>query len=130
MTTACCIELKHFKLPTRIGSYAPGETVPEDHTLDLTLWISPDLVLIAQDGMAQVFDYDPLVVQIEQVSADTPYETQERLLSRIVEACAQYPAIESLDIAVHKFPIRPQHGSLGVRMHVSPAQLVHLRSKA
>jgi len=129
-STASRIELKDFHLPTRIGNYAPGDTVPEYHALELTLWIHPDLVLIPQDGMAHVFDYDPLMIEIERLAADGLYETQERLMTRIVQACAAYPAIEALDIALRKFPVRPGSGSLGVRLVVDSAQLQRMRDTA
>jgi dihydroneopterin aldolase len=122
-----CIELKDFRLSTRIGTYAHGDTVPDYHALDLTLWISPDLVLIAQDGMGHVFDYDPLVAEIEKLAADGHYETQERLITRIVQACAAHPVIEAIDIALRKFPVRAGSGSLGVRLGVDGAQLQRLR---
>ena len=122
------IELKDFHLATRIGTYAPGETVPEYHALDLTLWIDPDLVLIAQDGMAHVFDYDPLVVEIERLAADGLYATQERLMTRIVQACAAYPVIEALEIALRKFSVRAGSGSLGVHLAVDGAKLQRMRS--
>lgn len=128
LPTTSFIELRDFKLRTRIGTYGPGETVPEHHALDLTLWISPDLVLIAQDGMAHVFDYDPLVLQIEQLAADGLYATQERLMTRILQACAQYPAIEALEIALRKFPVRPVSGSLGVRLSLGKSQWQQMRS--
>ena len=130
MTTAPAtsrIELKDFHLATRIGTYAPGDTVPDYHALDLTLWIAPDLVLIVQDGMAHVFDYDPLVIEIERLAADGIYETQERLITRIVQACSAYPAIEALDIGLRKFPVRAGSGSLGVRLAVDGAQLKRMR---
>ena len=130
MTTAPTtsrIELKDFHLATRIGTYAPGDTVPDYHALDLTLWIAPDLVLIVQDGMAHVFDYDPLVIEIERLAADGIYETQERLITRIVQACSAYPAIEALDIGLRKFPVRAGSGSLGVRLAVDGAQLKRIR---
>ncbi|MEY3522008.1 MAG: hypothetical protein RLZZ177_2723 [Pseudomonadota bacterium] len=130
MTTAPTtsrIELKDFHLATRIGTYAPGDTVPDYHALDLTLWIAPDLVLIVQDGMARVFDYDPLVIEIERLAADGIYETQERLITRIVQACSAYPAIEALDIGLRKFPVRAGSGSLGVRLAVDGAQLKRMR---
>jgi dihydroneopterin aldolase len=126
-STASRIELKDFYLATRIGSYAPGDTVPDHHTLDLTLWIDPDLVLIAQDGMAHVFDYDPLVIEIERLAADGLYETQERLMTRIVQACAACLAIMALEIALRKFPVRAGSGSLGVRLVVGGAQLQGMR---
>jgi dihydroneopterin aldolase len=125
--TTSWIELKDFHLATRIGTYVPGDTVPDYHALDLTLWINPDQVLIAQDGMAHVFDYDPLVIEIERLAADGLYETQERLMTRIVQACAAYPAIEALDIGLRKFPVRAGSGSLGVRLAVDAAQLQRLR---
>ena len=126
-STASRIELKDFHLATRIGTYAPGDTVPEYHALDLTLWIDPGLVLIPQDGMAHVFDYDPLVIEIERLAADGLYATQERLMTRIVQACAAYPAIKGLEIALRKFPVRAGSGSLGVRLNVGGAQLQGMR---
>lgn len=126
-STASRIELKDFHLPTRIGTYAPGDTVPEYHALDLTLWIDAHLVLIPEDGMAHVFDYDPLVVEIERLAADGLYETQERLMTRIVQTCAAYPAIKAIDIALRKFPVRAGSGSLGVRLNVDGAQLQRMR---
>ena len=125
--TASRIELKDFHLATRIGTYTPGDTVPEYHALDLTLWITPALVLIPEDGMAHVFDYDPLVIEIERLAADGLYETQERLMTRIVQACATYPVIEALDIALRKFPVRAGSGSLGVRSSVDGMQLERMR---
>jgi dihydroneopterin aldolase len=129
-STASSIELKDFHLATRIGTYAPGDTVPEYHALDLTLWIDPDRVLIAQDGMAHVFDYDPLVVEIERLAADGLYATQERLMTRIVQACAAYPVIESLEIALRKFPVRAGSGSLGVHLAVDGVKLQRMRDAA
>jgi dihydroneopterin aldolase len=129
-STASQIELKDFHLATRIGTYATGDTVPEYHALDLTLWIDPGLVLIAQDSMADVFDYDPLVREIERLAADGLYETQERLMTRIVQACAAYPVIEALEIALRKFPVRAGSGSLGVRLAVVGAQLQLMREAA
>ena len=126
-STASRIELKDFHLATRIGTYAPGDTVPEYHALDLTLWINPDLVLIPEDGMAHVFDYDPLVVEIERLAADGLYATQERLMTRIVQACAAYPVIEALEIGLRKFPVRTGSGSLGVRLAVDGVQLQRMR---
>ena len=129
-STASQIELKDFRLATRIGTYAPGDTVPEYHALDLTLWIHSDLVLIPEDGMAHVFDYDPLVIEIERLAADGLYETQERLMTRIAQACGAYPAIEALEIGLRKFPVRAGSGSLGVRLVVDSAQLQRMRDTA
>ena len=102
---SACVELRDLQLRTDIGSYGPHEVVPDAHVLDLTLWLAPALVLIAQDGMAHVFDYDPLLVEIDRLAADGHYDTQERLITRIVHACAAYAEIEAVDMALRKSPI-------------------------
>jgi dihydroneopterin aldolase len=95
--------------------------------LDLTLWIDPKLVLIPQDGMGYVFDYDPLIVEIDLIAADGHYDTQERLMTRIVNACAQYQAIHALEISLRKGPVRRGSGSLGVKVLVDQATLNSMR---
>jgi dihydroneopterin aldolase len=122
MTTSC-IELKDFQLQTQIGTYGPEDITPKQHLLDLTLWIDPQLVLIAKDGMEYVFDYDPLVLEIDELAKDGYYETQERLMTRIVEACAKYSEIQSIEISLRKSPIRGESSSLGVRLSVDQASL-------
>ena len=84
MTTNACIELIDLELSTKIGTYGPGDVIPKKHLLDLTLWIDSKLVLISKDLMASVFDYDPLVNEIDKLANDGHYETQERLMTRIV----------------------------------------------
>jgi dihydroneopterin aldolase len=78
--------------------------------------------------MESVFDYDPLVVEIDRLARDGHYETQERLMTRIVEACAKYREIESLEIGLKKLPVRSGTGSLGVRLSVDSATLNKIRS--
>jgi dihydroneopterin aldolase len=124
---SACVELRDLQLNTNIGTYGPNDVVPDAHTLDLTLWLSPALVLIEQDGMAHVFDYDPLMADIDRLAADGHYETQERLITRIVHACAIYPAIEALEIGLRKSPVRQGSGSLGVRLSVDAKTLSALR---
>ncbi len=128
MTTT--IVLTDLPLETDIGQYGPGETRPTDHRLDLTLWIAAERVLIDVDDMAQVYDYDPLLATLEQLAGDGPYETQERLLTRMAEACAEDPAIEAVEIALRKAPIRPKGGAIGLRVHLDPATLASLRRRA
>lgn len=130
MTTTARIELKDLEIQTQIGTYAPGAVIPKQHLLDLTLWIKPQLVLISEDVMENVFDYDPLVVEIDSLAADGHYETQERLMSRIVQACTQYPEIESLEIGLRKLPVRAASGSLGVRLYVDQETLASLRASS
>jgi dihydroneopterin aldolase len=127
MPAKSCIELRDLLLQTNIGTYQAGEVVPSHHSLDLTLWIDPSLVLIAEDSMDQVFDYDPLIREIQRIAADGHYETQERLITRIVEACAELPVIEGVDIALCKFPVSEKSGSLGVRLSLDTQELSAMR---
>jgi len=127
MTSTACIELKDLRLHTQIGTYAPGATIPDQHLLNLTLWISPKLILISVDLMDRVFDYDPLVIEIDRLAADEHYETQERLATRIVEACALYSEIESLEISIRKTPVRDDSGVLGVKLYLDESSLTSLR---
>jgi dihydroneopterin aldolase len=128
MTSTACIELKDLLLKTHIGTYAPGATIPDQHLLDLTLWINPSLILISKDVMDQVFDYDPLVLEIDRLAADGHYETQERLVTRIVESCAHYPEIESLEISLRKTPVREGSGTLGVKLCLDANMLTGMRT--
>ena len=125
--TTTCIELKDLKLQTQIGTYGPGAIIPKQHLLDLTLWIDPKLVLIAEDVMENVFDYDPLVIEIDRLAGDGHYETQERLMTRIVQACAKYSEIKSLEIRLRKLPVSAGSGSLGVRLSIDNATLNNMR---
>ena len=117
------IELRDLKLQTQIGTYASGAIIPKEHLLDLTLWIDAKLVLIAEDVMENVFDYDPLIIEIDRLAGDCHYETQERLMTRIIEACAKYSEIKAMDIGLRKFPVRAGSGSLGVRLSVDSLTL-------
>lgn len=127
MTCLATIELKDLHLNTQIGTYAPGEIIPEAHILDLILHISPQLVLIKEDGMEFVFDYDPLVAEIDRLAKDQHYDTQERLMTRIANACARYPQIESIEIGLRKFPIMKHSGSLGVRLTIDKTTFETMR---
>ncbi len=128
MTSTACIELKDLRLNTQIGTYALGASIPDQHLLNLTLWISAKLILIAEDLMAQVFDYDPLILEIDRLAVDGHYETQERLVTRIVEACAHYSEIESLEISLRKTPVRESSGFLGIKLHLDETSLTSIRT--
>lgn len=123
MKSQAFIELRALKIDTKIGSYGPGAVRPKEHTLDLTLGIDPKLVLIDEDSMHKVFDYDPLVLEIQRLAAEEHYETQERLITRIVNACATYSEIISLEICLRKAPVINDSGSLGVRLQLDHAAL-------
>lgn len=123
------VELRDLQIATDIGTYGPDDVVPDAHVLDLTLKIDPALVFIEADGMDYVFDYDPLVIEIDRLARDGHYHTQERLMTRIVEACAGYSEIEAVGIVLRKSPVLNGTGSLGVRLTVGSDDLQSIRSR-
>lgn len=128
MTAQAWVELLDLHLDTDIGTYGPNDTQPDVHLLDLTLGIDTHLVLIPQDGMDHVFDYDPLVVEIDRLAADGHYDTQERLMTRIAQACAAYAEIKTVDIRLRKSPVRNGNGMLGVRLSLDAQATQNLRT--
>ena len=114
--SSAVIELRDLQLKTDIGTYGPNDTKPDVHLLDLTLGISVNQVVISQDDMAHVFDYDPLIKEIDRLAADGHYETQERLMTRIASECAAHLAVQRIEICLKKSPVRLGTGSLGVRL--------------
>ncbi|MEM6305118.1 MAG: dihydroneopterin aldolase [Pseudomonadota bacterium] len=122
------IELRGLALEPSLGTYGPGDVVPDAHLLDLTLTIDPTLVLIPRDGMDQIFDYDPLMAEIDRLALDGHYDTQERLMTRIVHACAAHAAIEAVELCLSKRPVRRGSGTLGVRLSVDAASLHKIRA--
>lgn len=131
MTRQARIELRDLHIPASIGTYGPGDVVPDSHALDLDLTISPDLVQVASDDMGDdmgnVFDYDPLIAQIAAIARSQKFETQEYLMTLIVEACAAYSQIGSLQICLRKSPVLAGTGSLGVRLIVEAEDLAAMR---
>ena len=128
MPSVSYVELKDLQIAARIGTYGPDDVVPDAHLLDLTLTIAPHLVMIARDEMALVFDYDPLIRQIDALARAGQYETQERLMTRIVEACVGHLQIEALDICLFKRPVLSGTGTLGVRLIVDAEEMAALRN--
>lgn len=128
MPSQSFIELKDLQIAVRIGTYGPDDVVPDAHLLDLTLTIAPHLVMIPRDEMALVFDYDPLIRHIDTLARAHHYETQERLMTCIVEACVHYPQIEALDICLRKRPVLSRTGTLGVRLIVDVEKMASLRN--
>jgi dihydroneopterin aldolase len=124
------IELRDLQLKTDIGTYGPLDTRPDVHILNLTLGISVDQVLIDQDGMAQVFDYDPLILEIDRLAADGHYETQERLITRIASACAAHLSIKHMTVSLKKSPVRAGSGSIGVCLIMDESATEALRAEA
>ncbi|MEL6642678.1 MAG: dihydroneopterin aldolase [Pseudomonadota bacterium] len=130
MPTQSTIELKDLTLATDIGTYGPGDVVPDTHILDMSLTIDPSLVLIGGDRMEHVFDYDPLIEDIDRLAREHHYHTQEFLMTRIVSACAAYPQIQALSLSLRKSPVRAGTGSLGVRLEVDAPALAQIRATA
>jgi len=114
--SSAVIELRDLQLKTEIGTYGPNDTKPDVHLLDLTISVAVDQVVITKDDMVQVFDYDPLITEIDRIAGDGHYETQERLITRIAGACAAHPAIKRIEISLKKLPVRSGSGSLGIRL--------------
>lgn len=121
------VELRDLELAVQIGTYGPGDVFPERHLLDLTLAIKASLVLISKDQMESVFDYDPLVARIDEVARARTYETQERLMTLIVQTCAGCPEIEAVEVFLRKTPVLAGTGTLGVRLVLDREDLTQVR---
>ncbi|MDY7575166.1 dihydroneopterin aldolase [Actimicrobium sp. CCI2.3] len=127
MKNQACVELRDLEIDTDIGTFGPNDSGPDKHLLNLILQIGSQHVLIAEDGMAFVFDYDPLMAEIHRLAGDCHYETQERLITRIVKACAGCAEVESVEVTLRKFPVHNGSGSLGVRLSVDATTLAGMR---
>ena len=122
------IELTNFVLNIQIGSYTESDVVPDKHILDIVLSIDPELVLIDDDKMDRVFDYDPLIRAIQRMAAEMHYETQERFITRIVDMCAKEEEIMDVEIFLRKSPVCGSSGELGVRLKMNGLDLKALKS--
>lgn len=128
MSISSVIELRNLHLTTDIGTYGPEDVVPEVHILDLVLTINPALVLIETDSMEHVFDYDPLIKEISRLAQNGHYETQERLITRILQSCATFKEIEAVEIQLRKTPVLEQTGELGIRLIVDERHMRKFRA--
>lgn len=128
MPASASIELKNLELPATIGTYGPGDVVPDFHLLDLTLHVAVHSVLVATDEMTNVFDYDPLTREIDSISRECYYETQERLMTKIVSACARHLEVQALEVCLTKQPVLRGSGNLGVRLALDLEALTKLRN--
>ena len=122
------VELTDLDLNIEIGTYTDSDVVPDRHTIDLTLEIEPSLVLIDKDQMDRVFDYDPLISKIQNLTGGRRYETQERFITLVVEECAKFREIESVQILLRKSPVSRSSGELGVRLRINGPDLKKLRT--
>ena len=121
------IELKQLAIECSLGNYGPEDVIPNTHILDLTLKIDPKLVLIEFDKMDCVFDYDPLIVEIDRLAKEQHYITQEWLMTRIVHTCAAYDAIHAVELLLSKRPVLKESGQLGVRLKIGAEELKKIR---
>ena len=123
------VELTELELDCELGTYSLNDIVPSAHLLDLKLSIKTELVLIKTDGMINVSDYDPLIAEIARLARDGHYETQERLLTRIVTACTDQPQITAIEVYLRKTPVTSKVGTLGIRLKIDAERLAHLREQ-
>lgn len=101
--------------------------MPDAHVLDLDLTIPAELVHVASDAMANVFDYDPLIAQIAVIAGSQKFETQEYLMTLIAKACAAHTEILGVNICLRKYPVLAGTGELGVRMILGTEDLAAMR---
>lgn len=127
MKTQAFIELFDLKLTTEIGTYGPSDIEPDIHLLNLRLEIDIKHVFISSDQMNYVFDYDPLIEEIDRLAGFCKYETQEYLMTRIARACATFIEIKTIEISLRKAPVRNGNGSLGVRLALDETATNDLR---
>ena len=120
------VKLRGLSLNCDIGSYGMNEVVPNKHRLDMELLVEKNLILIEEDKMANVFDYDPLVEEITQISLSGKFNTQEKLITLILKACLKYHQIKAVSLFLYKTPVR-EDGELGIAVNISEQELEKLR---
>ena len=120
------VKLRGLSLNCDIGSYGINEVVPNKHRLDMELLVEKNLILIEEDEMANVFDYDPLVEEITQISLIGKFNTQEKLITLILKACLKYHQIKAVSLFLYKTPVR-EDGELGIAVNISEQELEKLR---
>ena len=120
------VKLRGLSLNCDIGSYGMNEVVPNKHRLDMELSVEKNLILIEEDKMANVFDYDPLVEEITQISLSGKFNTQEKLITLILKACLKYHQVKAVSLFLYKTPVRTD-GELGITLNISEQELQKLR---
>lgn len=125
------IVLEKLELPLDLGTYGPSDVEPDAHFLDAVLTIDPSRVLVSEDSMDAIFDYDPLIAQVEALASERYYETQEWLLTRIAKACAAEAVIKGVWLKLYKSPVRrtkagSASGTLGVTLSLDRGELDRL----
>ena len=122
------IERTNRVLNIQMAASPESDVVPDKHILDIVLSIDPELVLIDDDKMNRVFDYDPVIREIQRMAAEMHYETQERFITGIVDMCAKEEEIMDVDVFLRKFPVCGSSGELGVRLKINELDLKAFKS--
>ena len=110
------IELTDLQLSVGIGEHNAAKILPEIHVLNLVLTVNSDLVCTDTDTMSDVFDYDPILDFIYNLTKGKRYETQECLIFLIVRHCAQFDEVMQIDVSIRKESKGEARGRLGVRL--------------
>jgi len=80
--------------------------------------------------MERVFDYDPLIERVTALAEERHYETQERFLTLIVDACADYAEIKQIELFLRKGPVTNSSGALGIRVALNEDDLARHRARS
>ena len=127
MTNHAQLRLNDLTLPCSIGTYGTDDIIPDAHILDMILYLDKSWVVVGADQMERVFDYDPLIRRILQTAASGKYETQEFLISLILQCCFQHNEIHAAEMSLRKSPVRDD-GSLGVQVTLTRAEFEDMSS--
>ena len=91
------VKLRGLSLNCDIGSYGINEVVPNKHRLDMELLVE-NLILVDHYKMDNVFDYDPLVEEINQISLWQIYARKPDYF--ILKACPKYHQVKVIIISL------------------------------
>ena len=121
------IKLSNLELNVSIGEYHSDGAYRHRHFLDLECEVEQRLVNIERDSMDLVFDYDPLVRSIKNISDGKTYNTQEKLVTLLLKACAECPEISSVRLFLSKSPTLNGSGALGIEAVLDESDLSFFR---
>ena len=127
MTQHAQIRLNDLTLPCHIGTYETDDIIPDAHILDMVLYLDKSWVVINDDKMDRVFDYDPLIRNLLHDAGAQKYETQEYLISLMFQRCFDHCEIHAVDLYLRKSPVRSD-GTLGVQVSLTRAEFENLNS--
>ena len=127
MTQHAQIRLNDLTLPCQIGTYGTDDVIPDAHILDMVLYLDKSWVVINDDQMDRVFDYDPLIRNLLHVAGAQKYETQEYLISLMFQRCFDHCEIHAVDLYLRKSPVRSD-GALGVQVSLTRAEFEDMNS--